>query len=562
MIAWAVSTEGVLTGYTESTSSQTFNFSEDPGSITFFAYTSKNTSGYTTSISQEGFGVYESPLYTDSGSFFLETIASQTSKTETFSTTKASTFATTSQIQAWTTSNDENEIIEFYQTSSTTNTWSVSSQSTTSTRDTTTTTNGTMIASATALVVQAKTDAPNAEIIYYASSALSWNGLSAASAVAQTATRITLANIISTIQAPAIIQSIGAQTFSWTNNSSTYSLEFTTTEQTTTQTTFVTNETILPNETSADTIGTIKTKTESISLDLWSSNSGQIGIIGTITFNQSTATTTSIQELKTIYTVPASFCFGSLSWNVLRTNTTSRSLIISTNVGFEGKTSITNEPFFDAAETSESGLRIESNIPLVLPPQVTTDIAQNASQSKFVPVFAQIASSRGQWFTVANSTFNSASFASVSRSLGKTIFPLTTTSESSGESYGLSRLTYVSGTGEQATTTTAALGVQGQSTTTAIPASPIGIVGGSPNLSETFAYGVGAAGVYKNRINGNTTSFDAGATTFVQSRPASFFEPVTALVPVVGTGTTAVFPLYWAVPRNSTALPPAMPPNA
>jgi hypothetical protein len=637
MIAWAVSTTGILTGYTTASRSQSVSAdygatetSPSGGATTFFtvfgsdsyyAFTSKNSRGTTSSYyfttaadisssftsSSTGLDGTSTTTFTDSGSYyslfpssttesssgFLATIQSQTSTTETFADNKETTYQTTASISVWTTSQSESsDSVQFYQTTTTIETWTASTHSFQSTRDATTTASGSMIESATALVAQAKTGRPDAEVIYYISStALPWLALSAASAIAQTATRITLANIYSTIAAPKITVTKDENgfeivpSFSWSNSSSSYSAQFTTSATATTQTTLVTDSTILPNQTVTSTGQIARTTTTSFSANLWTSSSGSC--------SGQDSTTTSFSELATSSTAPGSSWLGSLSWNIPRTTTATRAATAPTIAAYVRNMSdavglgLTNNGYF---YNGESGQTADQNIALVVPPQVTTAIVGNVAQAKFVPVFAQIGTSKGQWFTVgastsfgntftstssgtsgsassdtSSTTFSTSSpgpsYASVSRSQGTTIFPQTI----DGASYGLSRLTYTSQNGSGRTTTTATLGVEGESKTTVI-GSIIGIAGGSPNSSEafaeTFAYGVTAAGVFKNRIGGSTTTFDAGATTFTQSQVASFFEPITALVPALGTGSTAMFPVFWAVPRNSTALPPALPPNA
>jgi hypothetical protein len=461
---------------------------------------------------------------------------SQSSTTQTFVGYRTDITETTAEVYVWTASREQStESVSFYQTTSTASFYTTTSRTEQLTKDTTTTVGGTMIASATALVVQANTNGPDAEIVYYVSSrGLKFAGLSAASKLAKTATRVTLSNIYSTAAPPKML---GTQipSFSWSNASLSYSTKLTTTIATTAQTTLVTDETILPNGTIATEGETIKTDTTSLSANLWTSNSGEC--------SDQAKTTTSFIHVSTSAAPAGSVWLGSLSWNVPRTRAVSRTETTSTEAAYERST---------ASEGSASGVTVVKNIALLVPPQVTTATFQNVRQSKFVPVFAQIASSRGRWFTVEKSTFSSASFAGLSRSQGKTILPESV----KGESYGMSALTYSSSSGTSAVSSTAALGVAGE-TTTACLFGADGAVGGAPNANETFGYGVSGAGAFKNRIGGEAKTLDAGATTFSASQDVSFLEPITGLIPVRGSGSTALFPLFWAAPRNSTALPNA-----
>ena len=96
-----------------------------------------------------------------------------------------------------------------------------------------------------------------------------------------------------------------------------------------------------------------------------------------------------------------------------------------------------------------------------------------------------------------------------------------------------------------------------------VAAGPIGIWGGSPASGETFANIAATDGVYRNRIGGETSSFRRGATTFSTSLALSSFFPIQGFGPPLGQDveTRPSFG-YWTEARNSTALPPTMPPDA
>jgi hypothetical protein len=603
MIAWIVSTNGILTGLTSESSSYSWTVdfgntvtAENGGSTYFntgsasgssYSFSSQNSSGTTSSFHSEFFGdesasTSESATFldgtstitvegsdrfsetvggitSDSSSGLLTTMQSQTSTTETYVANKTESTQRTSIVSFWTTSqNQSTDPVLFYPETTTANVYSSTLTTEQLVRDATTTISGTMVSSATAFVVQANTSGFDAEIIHYLSSTHSWDGLSAASAVANTATRATLSNLYLTTEAPKIFVNVafdtdggaydvGIPSFSWSNEIN-YSTQLTTSTATILPLTTVVDSTILPNET-ATTEGVAKTTTSlSLSANLWSGNSGEC--------SEQSKTTTAIVNVATSSAAAGSSWFGSLSWNAIRTGIATLAATTSTEAAYERNMSQTGS-VSTYAEGRASGFTVEKNIALVIPPQPTTAMVQNVRQSKFVPAFAQISTSSGQWFVVERSTFSSASFVRLSRSEGKTAFPKT----QDGESYGLSALTYSVESGTSTTTSTASLGVSGGSTTTML-LNAVGLAGGSPNISEFFAYGVSTAGVFKNRIDGQTTTLDVGATTFSESQSLSFFEPITGLVPVAGIGSTALFPVFWAVPRNSTALPPTMPPNA
>ena len=186
------------------------------------------------------------------------------------------------------------------------------------------------------------------------------------------------------------------------------------------------------------------------------------------------------------------------------------------------------------------------------------------SQSKFVPRAAKLGTSSGYWFELnVSDTIEDRTYAYQCRSFQTTLMPTT----ASFVTYNSDSVTFTKSTlisGQPGTiTSSAVLQVSGNSTTTTFAAGPIGIWGGLPAEGETFANIAGTDGVYRNRIGGETSSFRRGATTFSTSLPLSSFFPIQGFGPPLGQDveTRPSFG-YWTEARNSTALPPTMPPDA
>ena len=118
----------------------------------------------------------------------------------------------------------------------------------------------------------------------------------------------------------------------------------------------------------------------------------------------------------------------------------------------------------------------------------------------------------------------------------------------------------IDGATSKRTTTSASIGVGGSTQTTTL-SGPIGNFGGSAGVGETFVQ-TAQPGVYKNRVDGQTTIFDGSASiiTAGQSESVAMWQPLKDVRGLVSS--TNANALTWTEFRNSTALPPAMPPYA
>jgi hypothetical protein len=118
----------------------------------------------------------------------------------------------------------------------------------------------------------------------------------------------------------------------------------------------------------------------------------------------------------------------------------------------------------------------------------------------------------------------------------------------------------IDGATSKRTTTSASIGVGGSTQTTTL-SGPISNFGGSAGEGETFVQ-TAQPGVYKNRADGQTTSFDGSASiiTAGQSQPVAMWQAIKDVRSLVSS--TNANPVTWTEARNSTALPPSMPPNA
>jgi hypothetical protein len=281
------------------------------------------------------------------------------------------------------------------------------------------------------------------------------------------------------------------------------------------------------------------------------------------------------------YKAPGKFYSGDLRWDALRTEsilhtfTKSAAIALCSAYRSSTETSNANTTFDDDYTSSEggasgtsSGKTIDQNYYAPLPPSCGISIGESLQRSKFVPKAAKIGSASGLWYQInADTTLQNVSYAMQARSALTTIFP----TEFQGvvtynsDSVTFTRSTQLTGQTESTTTTSSALvHLAGISTTATLAAGPIGAWGGYPASGETFANVAGGnGGVYRNRIGGATAAIEPGATTFSAFAPLSFFEPIYGIVAPLGYDeqTQASFG-YWIAPRNSTALPPAMPPDA
>jgi hypothetical protein len=610
MIAWTIPRAKVLTGYTEETAgdsaSSTVSSAQTvtgAGGITVsfpasgttttsgISYTSHGASGSTTYFSffssHSTAGTSDSPLYdpTSSAESFttsssgittasLISVAAQTSTTTTAEYTFAVSLTTATTGSGWSYSSSSFFTVSTGATENTT-----SAQTGTVTLDATTTSSTVLSSGLADTILQAA----GSEVIWYYSSITNWSGITAATDRATSTTRLTISPLVVLTALPKVTASTsqsstgvaGNSSHSYSYADSTYQSQYTTTAPTSTISTFVLLGD-LPNETLTFTPTIARSTTESFGVTLFYSDASNV---------EATDATTRVLSLATVSNnaTPGTFYSGSLlTWDAPRTTTTAYSLTTtapialceasqsSTSYTVSGQTTDSDFPGNDERSSFRSeggytsGKTIDQNTYLPQLPICGLTMGNILSQSKFVPRAAKVGTASGYWFVLdVSDTLEERTYVYDGRSFLTTLMPTTGQYVTyNSDSITFTKTTLISG--QSATTTSSAiLQVSGNSTTTVFDSGPIGIWGGSPAAGETFANVAGTDGVYRNRIGGETSSFRRGATTFSTSLPLSSFFPIQGLGPPLGQDveTRPSFG-YWTEARNSTALPPTMPPNA
>jgi len=607
MIAWTIPRAKVLTGYTQQTAgdsssildtdsyqygttlsgggslSRTYTFAGSShtsygatGSTTYFSSSSSASStesnllNGSTNSSSDSF--FSSGITTAS----LISVAAQTSTTTTAEYTFAVSLTTATTGSGWSYSSSS-----FFTVSTGTTKNTTSGQTGTVTFDATTTSSTVLSSGLADTILQAA----GSEVIWYYSSITNWSGITAATSRATSTTRLTIPPLMVLTALPKVTASTsqsstgvaGNTSHSYSYPDSTYQSQYTTTAATSTISTFVLLGD-LPNETGTFTPTIARSTTASFSATLVYSDENSV---------EATGGSTRILSLATVSdnATPGTFYSGSLlTWDAPRTTTTSYSLTTTAPIALcaasqsSNSTSVTtNDTFSDTdgggttsrrtvntAGGASSGKTIDQNTYLPQPPICGLTMGNILSQSKFVPRAAKVGTASGYWFVLdVSDTLEERTYAYQGRSFLTTLMPTT------GEyvTYNSDSITFTKTTlisGQPATTTSSAiLQVSGNSTTTVFNSGPIGVWGGSPAAGETFANVAGTDGVYRNRIGGETSSFRRGATTFSTSLPLSSFFPIQGFGPPLGQDveTRPSFG-YWTEARNSTALPPTMPPDA
>jgi hypothetical protein len=607
MIAWTIPRAKVLTGYTQQTAgdsssildtdtyqfsntltggaslSRTYTFAGSShtsygatGSTTYFSSSSSASS--TESNLLNGSTNSSSDSFSSSGSTTssLFSYVAQTSTTETYEYTFAVSLTTATTGSGWSYSGSS-----FFTVSTGTTENTTSAQTGTVTLDATTESGTVLYGGLADTILQAATS----EVIWYYSSMAEWSGITAATSRATSTTRLTISPLAVLTALPKVTASTsqsstgvaGNTSHAYSYSDSTYESQYTTT------TTSSKNETTvflsaLPNDTTSGTTTAARTTTATLAATLFYSDEGTV---------EATDGSTRVLSSATVShdAAPGTFYSGSLlTWDAPRTTTTAYSLTTTAPIALcaasqsSNSTSVTtNDTFSDTdgggttsrrtvntAGGASSGKTIDQNTYLPQPPICGLTIGGPLSQSKFVPKAAKIGTASGYWFELnVSDTITDVTYAQQARPPLTTVMPTTATVATyNSDSVTFTKSTVISG--QPATITSSAiLQVAGASTTTTISSGPIGVWGGSPASGETFANVASIDGAYRNRIGGETLSFRRGATTFSSSLPLSSFFPIQGFGPPLGQDveTRPSFG-YWTEARNSTALPPTMPPNA
>jgi hypothetical protein len=218
------------------------------------------------------------------------------------------------------------------------------------------------------------------------------------------------------------------------------------------------------------------------------------------------------------------------------------------------------------ASFSSSGVTANTVLPTV---RAAIGAGGQAQQVKYGTSGADVQGAVGGWITANATSVGNVFFADLyaldgGHRLATTMFPATNehrTIEGSRITWTTTTagVSSIDGATSKATTKSAAIGVQGATQTVAL-SQPIGNFGGSAGDGETFVQ-TAQPGVYKNRVDGQTTRFN-GAASVVNagvSQSVAVWQPIKD-VRNLALSTNAN-PLTWVEFRNSTALPPVMPPE-
>jgi hypothetical protein len=380
------------------------------------------------------------------------------------------------------------------------------------------------------------------EIIYVIRSMPTvWNGYSAATEIAESGTRFTLSPSFVTISRPAMSAS--------TPTSSTQIPSFSVGENysvVTGSTVTITSASYFsfPPQTGTRTTNSFSLRSSSASVS--SPTRGITYGSGTSTINQTR-----------YFTVPTTVRRQTQSVTYAGSATTTSSLTdISTVPAAVTFTTSSG----GGNESSGSTLYAEGNV-IISAPCAVLGGAGNFGRTKYRTTGAVVGSQTGGWITAnASSTgffFGLYALAGSGRN-GQAMLPQTNTSrtvDSSEITWTLSTSTTAEqGTTTAATTTSASFGVSGATSIT-LDNRPLSVLGGTPGAGQTIVERPGV-GIYKDRINGTTSTFSEGDVSFTsgQSQPLRAWFPIRHIGPVALSGN--LNPVTWIEPRNSTALPP------
>lgn len=568
--------------YESWSSSNSYSFYENIR-LTSVSYDEEGNSGESpTTISTSSTSSSESS-FSASSTAGIDPVDSATSTTASRAYTFASVFQTTANWPGWTTSSATNGSVGFFTAEKTTSIFSTRTDSASSTYKTVTV-DGTIAGGNVAATV---VEAEAGEVLFYFSPPDLWQK-SAATNLAQSDTRFTIVPSIATSQLMAVTEVdeasvvltdvtssktlAGNSSSSWSISESVYSFTYKASTTTTAQQTNVSRGS-LPNQTQATSTTAVTTTERNVQSFVWTSSSGSHDGLSS-TYAKSFCTTTHAAQ-------HGKFWHGSISWDAIRTVEFSTTFTGVSSVAVNRRSAYNNSysvvrtysndgpdlPTFVPSLTStsaslngeSSGRTVQQNTTRALRPVCGTAIGGEASQIKFVPTGVELGASRGGWFTIGAAT-TLTNYSRVNAGAAARRFSTIMPSTYSGTTYNAQSVTFTKESGTDTTTSSTLIGISGASSTAEVNGI-FGIWGGKPASQETFA-NICVGGVYRNQIDGFTSSFEAGATTFTDTQSVSKMEVVTAIYPPLGNGESTRKTIYWTVARNSTALPPAMPPNA
>jgi hypothetical protein len=527
-----------------------------------------NARGLATSYNTSGSGQTITPA-----SFYVQTSTTQTYQSFYTSLVGASTIADPDGETYWTTSLAENDGVVFYQSNNSFLTF-LQNQATSrqATRDTTTTLSQTALGrSPFATVYQAETRGAAAEVLYWISNpAISWNGYVAASDVASSGTRFEAHPTFATAQKLSVANT--GTTSNTTTGSSpavTTLVTWSASTQNTVQKTRGVIWTRLPNGTQTFQEIVRTTTSSALSSTIFSSTRWTLNNGGAF---ETSAPATRSGITRATYPTTVLRQFGQQTFaTTIATSSSAQTTIYHTALATKS-TSFTDGailiPLADATigQTFQAG-----GIDIIYNhSKVATALGGAVSRSAFSTTGVVLGSSTAGWMSIGgtktvglllglvNSSLDYATAYNGSNVGGRTLRPATNT-RLTINSDSLTWSMSLTATGSQSTETTSTI-VQtaGASLTTTIQTTS------RPPHAGALSVGAGATyidtpdrGVYKDRVNGGTTSLfgEATAHTEGETSPIYSWAPITFIdFPVASTNGN---PIVWAVPRNSTALPPA-----
>ncbi len=219
------------------------------------------------------------------------------------------------------------------------------------------------------------------------------------------------------------------------------------------------------------------------------------------------------------------------------------------------------------ATFSSSGISANTVLPTV---RAVIGAGGQAQQIKYGTSGADVQGLVGGWITANATSVGNVVFTDIyaldgGHRLATTMFPATNSHRTiEGNQITWTTTTNavlsIDGATSKATTKSASIGVAGAAQTVTL-SRPISNFGGLAGPGETFVQ-TALPGVYKNRINGQTARFNGSASVVTPgfSQSVAMWQPIKDVRGLVSS--TNANPVTWLEYRNSTALPPAMPPDA
>jgi hypothetical protein len=407
-------------------------------------------------------------------------------------------------------------------------------------------------------VVQA---APN-EILYAIRSVpTTWNGYLAATSLAESGTRLTLSPLLKTIARA----SMSASSPTSSTQGPSYSAAATFSVGSFSQATITTASYFsFPPQTATRTTASfsLRSSSEIVSRNTFQINFGN-GLTTILQTEYFTIPTTARRQIQSqTYTGRATTTSSIQRPSVIEAAVTRQSNYVDSTSFPMGINFAPGTQF--EGYSSGTTAHAEGNTSISVP-RAVLDAASFFGRTKHRTTGAVVGSQTGGWIT-ANASSQGFIFAlyalAGSGRNGQVMLPQTNESrtvDSSQITWTLSTSTTAEqGTTTAATTTSASFGVAG-STSITLDNRPLSVFGGTPGAGQTIVERPGA-GVYKDRIDGTTSTFSEGDVSFTsgQGQPLRAWFPIRHIGPLqLGPNLN---PITWSEHRNSSIfLPPNTP---